>query len=127
MSGQRSRSSSTVANGQGVTSLIGPTSCHSSMRLSSAAVIGAPPSGPSAHLFDSKAIRHHLLGTAPFRGGDPAPERRSRGLDRSGLDESERRQVSDAPAVNNLSAERNLVVALQVAVAVRITELDQLE
>src|SRR5690606_18881897 len=40
---------------------------------------------------------------------------------------SERRQVSDAPAVNNLSTESNLVVTLKVAVAVRIAVTDQLQ
>src|SRR5690606_17645249 len=44
-----------------------------------------------------------------------------------GLDQSERRQIGDAPAVNNLSAERDLVVALQVAVAVRVAVTDHLK
>src|SRR5699024_6418851 len=43
------------------------------------------------------------------------------------LDDRERVKVSDAPAVNNLGTERDLVVALQVAVAVRVTVTDQLK
>src|SRR5699024_5513697 len=43
------------------------------------------------------------------------------------LNQSERAQIGNAPAVNNLSTERNLVVALQVAVTVRVTVGDVLQ
>src|SRR5690606_7033883 len=46
---------------------------------------------------------------------------------RRGGNNRERGQVSDAPAVNNLGTERDLVVALEVAVAVRVTVTDQLQ
>src|SRR5699024_2019504 len=43
------------------------------------------------------------------------------------LNQSERAQISNAPAVNNLSTDRHLVVALQVAVTVRVTVSDVLQ
>src|SRR5699024_1950425 len=43
------------------------------------------------------------------------------------LNQSERAQISNTPAVNNLSTERNLVIALQVAVTIRVTVSDVLQ
>src|SRR5699024_10937737 len=43
------------------------------------------------------------------------------------LNKSERAQISNAPAVNNLSAQRNLVIALEVAVTIRVTVSDVLQ
>src|SRR5699024_4328674 len=43
------------------------------------------------------------------------------------LNQSERAQISNTPAVNNLSTERHLVIALQVAVTIRVTVSDVLQ
>src|SRR5690606_26042986 len=51
----------------------------------------------------------------------------ARGLGRGRREERERAEVRDAPAVHDLRAERDLVRALEVALAVRVTELDELE
>src|SRR5690606_568611 len=39
----------------------------------------------------------------------------------------ERVKVEDAPTVNNLRTERDLVVSLEVTLAIRVTELDHLK
>src|SRR5699024_5347041 len=43
------------------------------------------------------------------------------------LNQSERAQISNTPAVNNLSTESNLVITLQVAVTIRVTVSDVLQ
>src|SRR5699024_7874884 len=96
----------------------------SSIRFSSAAVIGVPPASPFFHLSGSNAISSHLRGRDRLRERCFHPEPPSRGF---GVDDLRHRvKVGEAPAVHNLSAERDLVVTLQVPAAIRVAIPDHL-
>src|SRR5699024_9768875 len=97
----------------------------SSIRFSSAAVIGVPPASPFFHLSGSNAISSHLRGRDRLRERCFHPEPPSRGF---GVDDLRHRvKVGEAPAVHNLSAERDLVVTLQVPAAIRVAIPDHLQ
>src|SRR5690606_2538251 len=86
-----------------------------SIRFSSAAVIGVPPSAPSAHLSGSKAIRHHLQsgkrncpGTSTHRASVV-----SLGVLGLAVDLHERLCIRDVEPVLSLRTDRNQVVLPQ--------------
>src|SRR5699024_11001162 len=95
------------------------------IRFSSAAVIGVPPLSPFFHLSGSNAISSHLQERAQLRERCFHPEPPSRGFASNDL--RHRIKVSETPAVNNLSTERDLVVTLQVAATVRVAVPDHLQ
>src|SRR5690606_23168676 len=70
-------------------------------------------------------------GETPPRTQEHSPQHQSSGCGTqasgSRLNLGEGRQISNAPAVHNLSAERDLVVALQVALTVRVAVADDLQ
>src|SRR5699024_1495885 len=86
-----------------------------SIRFSSAAVIGVPPSDPSAHLSGSKAIRHHLHSGIDSRPETLSHRATSVSLSVLGLtvDLHERLGIRDVEPVLSLSADSDEVVLPQ--------------